>query len=79
MDLLSDSLSQALLAKDTQEQKTKQISYSSSSSSSKKKEKKKTKTSIFSYCKKGPHDESRCFQKKFDGYEKQIADLQALL
>ena len=78
MDSLLGSLSHALLTKNTQEQKTKQISDSSSSSSSKRNEKKKTETPICPYCKKGPHDESR-FQKKFDGYEKQIGDLQALL
>ena len=76
MDSLLGSQLQALLAKDTQEHKQKKIFDSSSqhsigpSSSSKKKEKKKTETPIYPYCKKGPHDESHCFQKKFDGYEK---------
>ena len=84
MDSLTGSQSQALLAKDTQEQKTKRIldsssQHSTSPSSSSKKDKKKTKIPTCSYCQKGPHDESHYFQKRFDGYEKQIVDLQALL
>ena len=67
--------SQALLAKDTQEKNPKQIfdsssQHSTSQSSSSKKEKKKTETPTYSYCQKGPHDESHCFQKRFVGYEK---------
>jgi len=65
MDSLLGSSSHALLTKNTQEQKPKQISDSSGSSSSKK----KTET-ICSYCKKKNHSESSCFQKKCDGYEK---------
>ena len=77
MDSLTSSQSQGLLAKDTQEQKPKPISDSPStgSSSSSKKEKKKTETPSCSYCQKGAHDEAHCFQKRFDGYEKHIADL----
>ena len=85
MDSLTGSRSQALLAKPPQStQKLKQISDSSSQQStgppsSSKKEKQKTERPTCSYCQKGIHDESLCYQKKFDGYEKQIADLQALL
>ena len=75
MDSLTGSQSQPLLAKPPQSTlKLKQISDSSSQpstgpSSSSKKEKKKTETPTCSYCRKGLHDESRCFQKRFDGYE----------
>ena len=40
---------------------------------------KKTGISTYSYCQKGPHDESHYFHKRFNGYEKQIAYLQPLL
>ena len=85
MDSLTGSQSHALLAKPPQStQKPKKISDSSSQHStgppsSSKKEKQKTERPTCSYCQKGTHDESLCYQKKFDGYEKQIADLQALL
>ena len=87
MDSLTGSQSQALLAKssqDTQKPKPKKIFDSSSQHSpgppsSSKKEKQKTQNPTFSYFQKGSHDESQCYQKRFDGYEKKIADLQALL
>ena len=61
MDSLLGLNSQALLVKDSKEQKSKQISDSSGSSSSKKKEKNKIENPIRPYCKKGPHDKSHCF------------------
>ena len=85
MDSLTSSQSQASIAKPPQStQKPKQISdspshHSTGLPSSSKKEKQKTERPTCSYCQKGTHDESLCYQKKFDGYEKQIADLQALL